>query len=192
MEIPIKLFNDWYARQLETSKAKIPSACCFTTIGLDGYPNSRFVSLKAVQDFRLIITGPINARKGREVKMIPKVSLSFWWPETERQIRIQGDAESMADSDAQFFFQQRSPDSKIVSAVFNQGEAMTDLSKLEERFRQGKMKYEDKEVEKPGGWSGFYIKPKRMEFMAFKENRLHERTVFIKSGPKWERFYLEP
>ena len=37
-----------------------------------------------------IITGTLTSRKGIEIS--EKVSLTFWWTETERQVRVQGNA----------------------------------------------------------------------------------------------------
>ena len=45
---PIEAFREWYSEQLARSASLIPTACCLSTIGLDGYPNARFVSLKEV------------------------------------------------------------------------------------------------------------------------------------------------
>ncbi|WP_299211085.1 pyridoxamine 5'-phosphate oxidase family protein [uncultured Aquimarina sp.] len=75
---PFQLFNTWYSEELEKSTASIPSACCLSSNGLDGYPNTRFVSLKEVKDHAFIITGPLKSRKGLEMEKSSKVSLTFW------------------------------------------------------------------------------------------------------------------
>jgi pyridoxamine 5'-phosphate oxidase len=105
---PIKLFTKWYQEEQHLCNIKIPSACCFSTNGLDGYPNARFVSLKEVLDGRFIITGPVSSRKGREILKSTKTSLSFWWTVTERQVRIQGDATKISDQHADNYFNERS------------------------------------------------------------------------------------
>jgi len=192
MENPFEIFDDWYKKELEQSTVRIPSACCFSTIGEDGYPNSRFVSLKEVKHESFIITGPLSSRKGKEIKKISKASITFWWTETEKQVRIQGDARRLSELDAKDYFSKRSQDSKIVSTVFEQGKKIESLTELTERFKKGKRKFEKEAIEKPPLWSGFYIKPKRIEFMEFMTTRLHRRTLFTKQETEWEKFYLQP
>lgn len=192
MENPIKIFNDWYKMELEQSKVRIPSACCFSTIGEDGYPNSRFVSLKEVKDENFIITGPLNSRKGNDIKKTSKVSITFWWTETEKQIRIQGDAKKLSESDAEKYFSKRNQDSKIVSTVFDQGKEIENFKALEDHFEKGKVKFESIKIQKPILWSGFYIIPRRIEFMEFMKSRLHRRILFSRLKGKWEKTYLQP
>lgn len=192
MENPFELFDDWYKEQLNSSCAKIPSACCFTTIGEDGFPNSRFVSLKEVRNESFVITGPLNSRKGKDVKENPKVSIAFWWNETERQVRIQGKAERMEDAESVNYFSNRNKASKIVSTIFEQGKPIESLEELTTRFENGKLKYENSPIKKPKEWSGFYIKPVRIEFMQFMKTRLHKRILFRRSTMEWEKVYLQP
>jgi len=64
-------FGTWRENMEETenSDVRIPSACCMATTGLDGYPNSRIVSLKEVRDGRFIIAVPFDSRKGTEIQI---------------------------------------------------------------------------------------------------------------------------
>lgn len=192
MKNPLELFNDWYQKELALSQVRIPSACCFSTIGEDGYPNSRFVSLKEIKNDCFVITGPLNSRKGYDVNHTPKVSLTFWWTATEKQIRVQGNAQKLSDSEAIAYFADRNYDSKIVSTVFNQGAEIQTLDELSQRFQEGKLNHQNKTISKPTEWSGFYIQPRRIELMEFKASRLHQRTLFVKSEERWQKTYLEP
>ena len=192
MKDPFQLFQDWYQQELSQTNVRIPSACCLSTIGTDGYPNARFVSMKEIRQDAFVVTGPLDARKGQEIANIPKVSLTFWWTETEKQVRVQGDAVQLSESEASAYFAQRNQDSKIVSQVFQQGAVLNTLNELEERFQKGKQSYRDQNIEKPKSWSGFYIQPKRIEFMDFKENRLHQRMLYSKEDTIWKVTYLAP
>ncbi|MFA1773422.1 pyridoxamine 5'-phosphate oxidase family protein [Rufibacter glacialis] len=89
---PFIIFQNWLQEELNLTQVRIPTACCLSTVGLDGFPNARFVSLKEVIDDSFVVTGPINSRKGLEINQINKVALTFWWVESERQVRIQGRA----------------------------------------------------------------------------------------------------
>lgn len=189
---PITKFKDWYNLEKDRSSVQIPSACCLSTIGEDNYPNSRFVSLKAIVNDRFIITGSLDSRKGREIKRSPKASLTFWWTETERQIRIQGDCEFIESSLADKYFEARSFESQVISSISNQGAEIKDIKALQEHFEREKKVLEETQIDRPAQWSGFYITPRRMEFMQFKESRFHLRELFVHSNGTWLKRLLQP
>lgn len=61
MEInPIEIFTKWFDDEIKLTKVNIPSACCLSTIGMDNYPNARFVSLKGILEGSFIVTGNIS------------------------------------------------------------------------------------------------------------------------------------
>jgi pyridoxamine 5'-phosphate oxidase len=189
---PLLLFEKWFNEEKKVSDLKLPAACCLSTIGLDGYPNSRFVSLKEVSNESFIITGPLNSKKGVEVENSPKASLSFWWTSTERQIRIQGDVSKISRSNAKLYFEQRNRDSQIVSTVFEQGKQIQSIALLQKEFEEQKEELENKEIHCPENWGGIYIKPVRIEFMEFKKSRLHVRTLYELVNNEWEMTILQP
>ena len=87
---PIIIFNQWFNEELNLTNVRIPSACCLSIIRTDKYPKARFVSLKGVVENKFVVTGTLSSRKGLEINDTNKVALTFWWSETERQVRIQG------------------------------------------------------------------------------------------------------
>lgn len=189
---PILQFNEWYSREMRKSSASIPSACCLSTIGTDGYPNARFVSLKEIKNDSFIITGPLLSRKGIEINAIPKVALTFWWEATQRQIRIQGDATVISEADADKYFQERDRESQIVSHACMQGKTINDTSLLAKAYRDVKQQFDGKSIPRPDNWGGFSILPLRIEFLEFKSTRFHERTLFERTHTGWISTSLQP
>ena len=189
---PLQLFNQWFEEELKVSQLKLPAACCLSTIGLDGYPNARFVSLKEVFEGAFIITGPLSSRKGSEIEKCAKAALSFWWTSTERQIRIQGDVSRISEVHADGYFRSRNRDSQIVSIISRQGEEIQTLERLEKFFLLEKEKTDDKRIERPENWGGICIRPIRMEFMEFDESRLHKRELYTKENDTWTTEFLQP
>ncbi|MDY8135390.1 pyridoxal 5'-phosphate synthase [Aquimarina sp. 2201CG5-10] len=189
---PIEKFNQWYSEEVKKSSVRIPSACCLTSIGMDGYPNSRFVSLKETLENKFVITGPLNSKKGVELLSNPKTSLTFWWTETERQIRIQGDSVQIETELADRYFSERNKESQIVSQISKQGAQTENLNELITLFDKLKTEYESIEINRPNDWSGFYIIPKRIEFMEFKKSRFHFRELFTNENGNWNRVVLQP
>ena len=189
---PLLLFEKWFSEEKNLNTLKLPSACCLSTIGLDGYPNARFVSLKEIVNESFVITGPLNSRKGNEIENSPTAALTFWWTSTERQIRVQGDVLKIAKPDAQIYFEQRNRDAKIVSTVFEQGKKIQSIAHLQNDFEKQKEELENQEIKCPTNWGGIYIKPIRIEFMEFKKSRLHERKLYQQIDNKWEMIILQP
>lgn len=187
---PLELFSKWFKEELELSKTRIPTAVCLSTIGLDNFPNARFVSFKELVDKSFIITGPINSRKGAEIENNDNVALTFWWTETEKQIRIQGIATKISDQLADKYFSERNLNSKAVSLICEQGKVINNLEQLEKKVL--KKVSENIIITRPKNWSGFSIKPVRIEFMNFKKTRFHDRKLYEVENGEWYVKQIQP
>lgn len=189
---PIKIFHRWYQEEINLTKVRLPSACCLSSNGTDGFPNARFVSLKEVIEGNFIITGPLNSRKGIEINKSQNVALTFWWPETERQVRIQGVATKISNQLADKYFFERNRDSQIVSIVSNQGKEIENLSTLVDKFETLKTEQANKLLDRPDNWGGFSISPVRIELLEFNETRFHDRKLFELHNAKWTVKQIQP
>jgi len=189
-EQPIELFSKWFKEELKFSKTQIPTAVCLSTIGMDNFPNARFVSFKELVDEAFIITGSLNSRKGREIDNNDKVALTFWWTETERQIRIQGIATKISDQLADHYFSERNVNSKAVSFICEPGKEIDNLEQLEMKVL--KTASEENIITRPKNWSGFSIKPVRIEFMEFKKTRFHDRKLYEIENGEWNVKQIQP
>ncbi len=189
---PIEIFIKWFDEELKLTKLKIPTACCLSTIGRDGYPNARFVSLKEIIDNNFIVTGTQTSRKGLEINETNKIALTFWWTKTERQVRIQGDVSAISNTLADKYFAERSRDSQIVSIVSNQGEILNNSESLNKKYQEAETNFSNQEVTRPENWGGYSIEPIRIEFLEFKSTRFHERNLYSLTNGKWKHIQLQP
>lgn len=187
---PLEIFNRWFEEELKLSKAQIPTAVCLSTVGKDNHPNARFVSYKEMIEDSFIITGPLNSRKGTEIGYNDKVSLTFWWTETERQVRIQGMATKLSAQLADKYFKERDRNSQAVSSVCEQGKEIDNLKKLEQKVLEKASKKIN--IERPANWGGFSIKPIRIEFMEFKKSRFHDRKLYEFENDTWSLKQIQP
>ncbi|MFD0861248.1 pyridoxal 5'-phosphate synthase [Sungkyunkwania multivorans] len=192
MTHPIEKFNQWYKEELVKSKASIPSACCLSTLGLDGFPNARFLSLKEVRHGNFIITGPLGSLKGKEIKAKPEVALTFWWEATLRQIRVQGIASEISSDLASVYFDERNQASKVVSLISEQGMEIKEIDQLKAIFFNKLKELENEKIARPKDWGGFSIAPTRIEFMEFKESRFHLRECYTIQEDSWDAQYIQP
>ena len=188
----IEYFNELFIKELRLTKVSIPTACCLSTIGTDGFPNARFVSLKEIVDGEFVITGNMSSRKGIEISKINKVALTFWWTETGQQVRIQGNARRISEKLSDSYFAARNRESQIVSIVSEQGKEITTLDELNKKYQVLQQEYFGKSIERPNDFGGFAIKPQRIEFLEFKTTRFHERKLYELIDGKWNIIYLQP
>lgn len=193
MEItPLEIFNQWFDEELKLTKVRIPTACCLSTIGTDNYPNARFVSLKGIEKNSFIVTGTITSRKGIEINSTNKVALTFWWTETERQIRIQGNATGISNELADKYFAERNRDSQIVSIVSNQGSILNDSETLNKKYQEVETNFLNQILTRPENWGGYSIEPIRIEFLEFKPTRFHDRKLYELINGQWEYTMIQP
>lgn len=189
---PIELFQQWYTQEVELTTARLPSACCLSTLGTDGFPNARFLAFKGLSSGALVVTGNLRARKGVELLQCPRVALTFWWPFTERQVRIQGMAHRIPDPMADTLFAQRSRESQIVSIVSRQGEVLPNQQELTQAYQDFDASHHGQELQRPAHWGGYAIDPVRIEFLEFNASRFHQRSLFERLAGSWELKTLQP
>ena len=187
---PIELFTKWINKEKELSEVGIPTAVCLSTNGIDGFPNARIVSLKDIVENNFVITGSLNSRKGIEMENNNKVALTFWWTETERQVRVQGTVFKLSNELSDRYFNSRDISSQAVSSVCEQGKEIDDLRIIEDQITN--ILLTKKPVLRPSEWRGLLIKPFRIEFMEFKKTRFHKRKLYEFDKGIWKMKQIQP
>lgn len=190
--VPFMVFAHWLHEHTSKSRSNYTGACVLSTVGMDGYPNARNVSIKLLEYPYLIFGTPINSLKSIEIKASKKVALTFWWEESMRQIRIQGIASELDEETADFVFEKRNKGSQVVSLISEQGADLPSWEILQERYRVMFNELKDERIERPEHWKGFKVEPIRYEFMEFRKTRLHYRRVFHKKKDGWEMKMIQP
>lgn len=178
--------------ELNLSAKVIPMAACLSTLGLDGFPNARFVSLKEVVDGKFIFTGPIQSRKGLEMENINKIALTFWWPCTSRQVRVQGLALRISPELADEYFSRRDIESCIVSVISKQGQSLSKKEFSSKKLDRLVAEFKNEKPVRPNDWGGWMVEPLRIELMKFRNDRCHERELFEWKDKIWTSSFLQP
>ncbi|MEQ3514504.1 pyridoxal 5'-phosphate synthase [Pseudoalteromonas sp. BZB3] len=192
MNNPIEKFNDLWQQALLDSPLQQKSAVCVSTINAEGFPESRFVDLKQVDEQGFVFCTYYDSNKGQEISRNPKVSLSVWWDHIGQQVRVVGLAEQISEQAAIQFWQTRSRSAQLTTLSCEQSQPLSSESALVEQFDKTQQTLEGKEVTKPQNWGGYRIRPVSIEFLAFAESRLHLRTRFTKKNDVWTKMLLQP
>ena len=188
---PIKYFISWFSDALTVNKHEA-NACVLATISKENIPSSRVVLLKEVNDYGFTFFTNYTSEKAIEIQRNPNVSLNFYWPELERQVRVIGIAIKISAKDSDAYFKSRPRESQMGAWLSNQSseldlgyEFTASLSALESKFK-------DRDVERPLHWGGYCIVPNKIEFWQGRPSRLHDRLVYELDENKWNKKRLAP
>ncbi|MDC8829635.1 pyridoxine/pyridoxamine 5'-phosphate oxidase [Alteromonas gilva] len=184
-------FQRIWQQAKESSPLKQQSAVCISTINQSGYPESRFVDLKAVSTVGFTFCTAYNSAKGRQIEMNPKVSLVAWWDHIGYQVRVVGTAARITNELADEYWNTRSFEAQMSTTTFAQSREWTADSAPLTHFEQALANAECP-VQRPAFWGGYTIKPQAVEFLTFMSNRVHQREHFSWDGTSWQKRLLQP
>lgn len=191
-ENPMQQFRTWFFELKDSGGVDEVNAMTVSTIGNDGFPKGRVVLLKKYDENGFYFYTNYNSEKGKSIANNNKVSLSFYWPNMERQIIIKGIVEKTSEDDSTNYFHSRPKGSQLGAAVSHQSTVVGSREVLEKNLAELEEKYENKEVPKPEEWGGFLVKPISIEFWQGRPNRLHDRIRYTLKHNDWVIERLAP
>jgi pyridoxamine 5'-phosphate oxidase len=189
---PIAQFEKWFKEAVE-AKVPEPNAMTLSTISDGGRPSARIVLLKGVEQSQFLFYTNYQSQKGKELDKNPACALTFFWPELERQVRIEGMAQRVEESVSEKYFQSRPRDSQVGAWASPQSSMVNNREILEARVKEIEKRFEGVALlPKPKQWGGFAIDPFEMEFWQGRPSRLHDRIVYYKNEGSWAIHRLAP
>jgi pyridoxamine 5'-phosphate oxidase len=148
--------------------------------------------MKGVDEDGFVFYTNLDGRKGRELRTRPAAAICFHWPALEVQVRVEGVVTQVSDSEADVYFATRSRASQIGAWASVQSQTIEHVNDLAERVAEYEAKFEGRLVPRPPFWSGFRLRPERIEFWKSKPGRLHERHLYTRTGDSWTMESLYP
>ncbi len=188
---PIILFSQWFA-QASKLELKEPAAATIATCTKNGVPSARILLLKHFDEQGFCFFTNLTSRKGQELHENPKAAICFFWDELLRQIRIEGTTEPVSEKEADDYFAKRDRGSQIGAWASKQSQIMASADDLPKRVKNITQQFEAQVIPRPPFWSGFRVRPHRMEFWQNGEFRLNTRIVYTHSNDGWEINRLYP
>ncbi|ERM82579.1 hypothetical protein P872_04505 [Rhodonellum psychrophilum GCM71 = DSM 17998] len=188
---PIEQFKIWLNEAIQAKVLEV-NAMNLATVKEDGRPNSRIVLLKGV-DSGLVFFTNYSSTKGIELEKNPYVSVTFFWAELERQVRIMGKVSKIKGEESDEYFFSRPFSSQIGAWVSPQSEAIEDREFLEKRDVALREKFDPDTIKRPMHWGGFRIDVSEVEFWQGRPSRLHDRILYTQTANgHWEKKRLAP
>lgn len=188
---PFTQFQTWFD-QAVAARVPEPNAMTLATTGPDGSPAARIVLLKGVDERGLMFYTNYESRKAQELIAHPRAALIFYWPDLERQIRIEGGVEKTSAAESDAYFASRPRGSRIGAWVSPQSQVIAGRDVLDQRQREIEARFGDGDVPRPPHWGGFRVVPVMWEFWQGRPSRLHDRLRYTRSDRGWTLERLAP
>ncbi|EQC46605.1 pyridoxamine 5'-phosphate oxidase [Bacteriovorax sp. Seq25_V] len=187
---PLTNLISWFEEAKE--KEENPTAFTLSTIGLDGYPNSRTLLVKDITQDGLTFFTNYNSLKGKEIEANENVSMTFYWHRCGRQVRIKGRIKKVDQEISKNYFQSRPFESQVASFISKQSEVVDSREELVSLYKNGLKEYKETGVPYPENWGGYLVEPCEVTFFVYGEFRLNDRFQFKKESGQWLENRLYP
>lgn len=189
---PVMAFKNWFADALATGSADV-NAFVLSTVGENNRPSSRVVLIKEITEKGLVFFTNYLSKKGREMEQNPHVSANFFWPQLERQIRIEGVVAKISEQESTDYFKSRPKDSQAGAVVSPQSREIPDKTEMQKQMAELISNSGDAPLTKPEHWGGYLITITYMELWQGRPGRLHDRVCYEhQSDGQWRKFRLAP
>ena len=188
---PIALFGRWLQRA-EEEQVPEHNAMALATSGADRL-SCRMVLLRSFDADGFVFFTNYNSRKSMDLDADTRAALTFFWPQLERQVRIEGRSERTDAAESDAYFGSRPRDSRISAWASDQSMPVASRERMMERYARWDDRFKDVEVQRPFHWGGIRVRPLRIEFWQGGKHRMHDRIVFERrTHGEWERSRLQP
>ncbi len=183
---PLHQFTAWFTAAKEAG-IKEPNAMTLATVDAEGFPNSRVVLLKDLQDGQFTFFTNYSSQKAQELAHGKQAaSLTFLWHELERQIHVRGTVARVSTAESDAYFSKRPYLSQIGAWASAQSTPVASRTVLEDAFASLKETYpEGQPVPRPPHWGGFALTPFSVEFWQGRRSRLHDRLRYSLENGTW-------
>ncbi|MEO6699771.1 MAG: pyridoxamine 5'-phosphate oxidase [Paraperlucidibaca sp.] len=188
---PCTQLQHWLDEALQAGVSEA-TAMHLATVDANARPSGRIVLLKGLSAGALHFYTNYDSRKGQQLAANAYASSTFFWPELERQVRVEGRIEKLSAEHSDTYFSSRPYGSRIGAWVSAQSQVLDDPQHLVQRERELKAAYPT-DVPRPPHWGGYALVAERMEFWQGRPSRLHDRVLYLPAADgKWQRSRLQP
>jgi pyridoxamine 5'-phosphate oxidase len=189
---PFKQFELWMHQAVEAEILE-PHAMTVSTVSSEGKPSSRIVLLRGFDENGFVFYTNYKSHKGNDMAQNNYACLNFFWPELERQIRIEGSISKIDQQISTDYFHSRPRESQIGAWASVQSAVIANRKVVEDAFILYTEKFKDLElIPKPEHWGGYNIKPTSIEFWQGRPSRLHDRLRYTEVNGEWKIERLSP
>lgn len=188
---PFEAFQVWFDEACSSQQPEPNAFALSTTNKETQQPSSRIVYLKELKNKSFVFYTNYESDKAKDIEKSGNVSLLFFWPGLQRQIRIHGVASKIALHESDAYFKSRPRSSQIGAWASDQSRILGSREELEDKLNALNARFPE-QVERPPFWGGYGIAPHQFEFWQGRPSRLHDRIVFEKVKNVWKSYRINP
>ncbi|MDQ3393035.1 MAG: pyridoxamine 5'-phosphate oxidase [Bacteroidota bacterium] len=190
---PLQQFKIWFEEAI-LAEVPEPNAMVLATVSESGKPSARVILLKGITENGFTFFTNYFSKKGNDLKSTAFVAATFFWPQLERQVRLQGWTEKTTDSVSDEYFNSRPRKSQLGAWASPQSNVVENRDYLEKKLLDAEKEFEGSEIPRPPHWGGYIIHPESIEFWQGRPSRLHDRILYTwrKDNFHWKIDRLAP
>lgn len=189
---PFAQFAKWF-EEAKGVTPRLPEAATLATAGLDGVCSARVVLLKDFDARGFVFYTNYNSYKGSQIHENPYAALVWFWPQLDRQVRVEGAVVKTTAEESDAYFATRPRGSQLGAWASDQSKVITGRGDLDARFHDLEQTYRDLPVPRPPHWGGFRVIPVSIEFWQGRPDRLHDRfRYWLRDAKDWVIERLAP
>jgi pyridoxamine 5'-phosphate oxidase len=189
--LPDAQFNKWMQQGID---AKINEVQAFNlcTVSVENKPSNRIVYLREFGNNKYYFYTNYQSKKGIDIAHNNNVSMCFFYPELERQIRIEGTITFAEIEKSDNYFGSRPRESQIGAWSSPQSKKINTRNELENILDNNTSKFDKEIIQRPNFWGGYIINANYYEFWQGRRSRLHDRICYELKNNKWEIYRIAP
>lgn len=174
---PFDIARRWLA-EAAASEPNDPDAMALATVDAQGMPDVRVVLLKEIEgrgaDGAFVFYTNQNSAKGCQLAQTGVAAFVLHWKTLRRQIRVRGHVSTVADVQADAYYNSRALESRIGAWASAQSQPLASREVLIAEVAHQR-EIHGSTPARPAHWGGYRISPTQIEFWADGAYRLHDR-----------------
>jgi pyridoxamine 5'-phosphate oxidase len=180
------------------------------TVGTNGQPSARVVLCKEIvaDPGYIVFHTNYRSRKGSELSGNPRAAVVFHWDHVHRQVRVEGQVETLPAAESDAYFRSRAWQSRLGAWASQQSQPLASHDALKTAIAAqakhfgidyagpGSPEPETvtADIPRPPNWGGYRLRACAVELWVEGAFRIHDRALWKRSQPEgaWSATRLQP
>ena len=158
----------------------------------EGRPSARVVLLRGLDEHGLTFFTNRTSRKGEDLRRNPRAAVAIHWWELGRQVRVEGVVVELSAEESTEYWKTRPRGSQLAAWASPQSQPLESRSELDALVAGVEERFAGVEVPLPPFWGGYRLVPETVELWVHRDDRLHDRVRYTRTGTDWRSERLAP
>jgi pyridoxamine 5'-phosphate oxidase len=178
----IALLRKWLG-DAERAGISEPNAMVLATVDAAGWPVTRTVLCKSVDESGISFYTNYDSDKGEQLAAQPHASVTFPWYALGRQVHVRGAVTKVSPEATADYWNRRPRGSQLGAWASQQSKPIASREVLMRQLADVTERFADLDaVPVPPNWGGYLVAPDVVEFWQGRENRVHNRIRVDATG----------